>query len=127
LFVGAVKAAPVIFDDQLKGICLGYVGSHLYVTGAGVTADVAQSLLRDPINLNLRAGGQVQFFIQVVVTDKFMFEPAIGRGVFDGVRQSELQRGRESDVLQRRGAQIFADAPHLLRDRFNLRTQRTRL
>src|ERR1043166_38307 len=125
--VAAVEPAAVILDQQFTCIRVRDVGAHLHVFCTGVTADVAQSFLSDAINLNLRIGRQAEFFIQRIIAYKLTVELAIGRRVFDCMRQRKLQSRRKSDILQRRRTQVLTDPADFLRDCLDFRAQRARL
>src|SRR6185369_12169442 len=70
---------------------------------------------------------EVRLLLQRLVANKFIFESPVGGRVLHGVRKRKLQRGGEADILQHRGTQVFANAPHLLRDRFDLGSQHGRV
>ena len=79
--------------------------------------DVRQRFLSDAVDLKLHVQRECD-----AVLDTFL---GLESPVLDGAIEKELERGNETDVLEHRRTQVFAYAPDLGRDGFDLTSELT--
>src|SRR2546423_1738686 len=85
-----------------------------------MASDVADNFLYDAINLHLCGAREAQTLVQIIVRNELILELTLKGRVRDGVGERPFERRAETDVLQNRRTQVFADAPNLVRDRLYL-------